>query len=416
MPSWKLGKPSARSCCKAGPENAVSNASAQQRVKEQYERWPYPEPIVDLEAWLAHNWQWFDPSHAALQLWPEGPPGNNLEILIAGCGTNQAAIFAFNNPEAHVVGIDVNQTGLEHHQALKQRHGLDNLELRALPIEQVSELERSFDLIVSTGVLHHLDDPAAGLKALAGCLKQQGCIGLMLYARYGRIGVELVQQIAQDLELEANDEGVELLKACLQHTSPHHPLRGYLSVANDLDFDGGLIDTFLPKREHSFRVNDCLDLVAKAGLTFQNWLFNSPYYPQTKRSATDAFIARVSALPVERQWCVMERLNTLNACHFFMARGATRKIAPAGFPPMTDLLARVPMLRQPFAIKDQQLHRHQQRVVLREHNQRLLARIDGTCTVAEICDGLDQAATLNIVAELWRLDVIALAEQNRSHQ
>jgi hypothetical protein len=33
-------------------------------VSGQYERWVYPEPIRDLPAWLAGNWQWFDPSHA----------------------------------------------------------------------------------------------------------------------------------------------------------------------------------------------------------------------------------------------------------------------------------------------------------------------------------------------------------------
>jgi len=392
----------------------VSNASAQQRVKEQYERWPYPEPIVDLEAWLEHHWQWFDPSHSALQLWPEGPPGNNLEILIAGCGTNQAAVFAINNPGAHVVGIDVSQAAMDHHQTLKQQHGLNNLELKQLPIEQASMLEQSFDLIVSTGVLHHLEDPAAGLKALAGCLKPQGCIGLMLYARYGRIGVSLIQQIALELELEANDEGVAILKACLQHSAPHHPLQGYLSVANHLDFDGGLIDTFLPEHEQSYRVNDCLSLVADSGLIFQNWLFNRPYYPNSHQSHPDAFTAKVSALAIEQQWSVMERLNTLNACHFFMACRSTRRISGAGLPPTPDLLERVPVFRQPFALKNQQLHRGQQLVALVEDNHRLLAKINGTRTVAEICDGLDEEATLNTVAQLWRMDVIALAEMRRS--
>ena len=33
-------------------------------VSGQYERWMYPQPILDLPGWLADNWQWFDPSHA----------------------------------------------------------------------------------------------------------------------------------------------------------------------------------------------------------------------------------------------------------------------------------------------------------------------------------------------------------------
>lgn len=391
----------------------MSNEPARQRVKEQYERWPYPEPIVDLEAWLEHNWQWFDPSHAAQLLWPEGRPGKELEILIAGCGTNQAAVFAVNNPTAHVVGIDVSQAALAHHQALKQRYGLDNLEIRQLPIEDVGQLQQSFDLIVSTGVLHHLDDPDAGLAALAQCLKPMGCIGLMLYARYGRMGVELVQQIVQELGLQADEYGLATIKSCLQHTDQAHPLRGYLRVAGDLKHDTGLVDTFLPKRERSYSVQECLNLVAGAGLAFQNWVFNNPYYPKPSNPNPDPFIKTLRALPIEQQWAVMERLNTRNGCHIFMACQPNRLTAPAGFPHF-DLLERIPALRHPFEIRERRLYRNRQLVELHEANQNLISSIDGRRTVAELCQGGDQTAMMNAVRELWRLDVITLIQQSSS--
>jgi hypothetical protein len=259
-------------------------------------------------------------------------------------------------------------------------------------------------------VLHHLDDPGAGLSALGRCLKPMGCIGLMLYARYGRIGVDLVQQIAQELELKDDDNGLAVLKACLQHSDPYHPLRGYFTVAKDLGHDAGLIDTFLPKREHCYSVKGCLDVVTNAGLIFQNWLFNSPYYPSTNVSQSDAFITKISALPIEQQWAVMERLNTRNACHVFMACESSRDIPPPGLP-QADLLKKVPVLRHPFKMRTGKLHRHQQLVELREHNADLMAKIDGKHTVAELCLGNNQALTVNTLAELWRLDVIAFTRQ-----
>lgn len=30
-------------------------------VTRQYEKWRYPSPIHDVEAWTADNWEWFDP-------------------------------------------------------------------------------------------------------------------------------------------------------------------------------------------------------------------------------------------------------------------------------------------------------------------------------------------------------------------
>src|SRR5437763_1128264 len=79
----------------------------------------------------------------------------DLDILIAGCGTYQAAVFAFMNRAANVVAIDVSRSALDHQQYLKDKHGLENLQLHLLPIEEVSALRSDFDLIVSSGVLHH---------------------------------------------------------------------------------------------------------------------------------------------------------------------------------------------------------------------------------------------------------------------
>jgi len=48
---------------------------------------------------------------------------------------------------------------------------------------------------------HHLADPRAGMNAVAGCLRPDGAIGVMLYAKYGRIGIELLQSDFRDLGL-----------------------------------------------------------------------------------------------------------------------------------------------------------------------------------------------------------------------
>jgi hypothetical protein len=47
-------------------EGAIAGVTGPQAdvVVRQYERWRYPQPIQDLEAWLSSNWEWFDPSHA----------------------------------------------------------------------------------------------------------------------------------------------------------------------------------------------------------------------------------------------------------------------------------------------------------------------------------------------------------------
>src|SRR5256885_919304 len=129
---------------------------AREAVRAQYEDWVYPRPIPDLaDAINSGLFDVGDPSLFRRKLWPRNVEPATLEILIAGCGTNQAAHYAFTNPESHVVGVDISDSSLDHQRLLKEKHKLDNLELRQLPVERVEELGQSFDLIASTGVLHH---------------------------------------------------------------------------------------------------------------------------------------------------------------------------------------------------------------------------------------------------------------------
>ena len=130
----------------------------------------------------------------------------------------------------------------------------------------------------------------AGLKALAGCLRPDGVLGVMLYAKYGRIGVELLQSVFHDLGLGQDDASVRLVREAISSLAPDHPVQSYLKIARDLPFDAALVDTFLHSRDRSYSVEDCLDLVASAGLAFQGWLLKAPYYAHDLFRSTERFL------------------------------------------------------------------------------------------------------------------------------
>jgi SAM-dependent methyltransferase len=352
-------------------------------VSGQYERWMYPEPIVDLPAWLTNRWQWFDPSHDQRMLWPDRDYQPDMQILIAGCGTNQAAVFAYTNPGATVVAIDVSQPSLDHHAFLKQRYGLRNLELHLLPIEEVGHLDRDFDLIVSTGVLHHLADPQVGMNALAQRLRPGGVMGLMLYARYGRIGVEILEGVFQEMGLQQDDASVAMVNEALATLPLNHPVQGYLATAPDLAYEAGLVDTFLHGRERSYTVDDCLELVSSAGMVFQDWFFKSPYEPIP--TPGNAFLTAVAALPDAQRWSVMERIDTRNGCHFFTACSPERPMAAYRIDWETPrILDAVPMLRYRCELEGDALVRPGLRMALDPTQRAIVGRIDGQHTIRDI--------------------------------
>ena len=187
-------------------QNAEAD-SVGEEVRAFYERHPYPPPVDSLEKYRGLG-QDRQKRRADYHLfWPARPYREDQSILIAGCGTSQAAKHALRWPAARVTGIDFSATSVRCTEELKRKYGLNNLQVRQLPLERVSDLNMSFDQIICTGVLHHLAEPDAGLTALRGVLNPDGgAMHLMVYAPYGRTGIYMLQEFCRRIGIGAYDE------------------------------------------------------------------------------------------------------------------------------------------------------------------------------------------------------------------
>lgn len=392
-------------------------------VSRQYERWRYPQPIQDLDALPEGVWHWFDPSRFHRSLWPDRDYKPDLDILIAGCGTNQAAVFAYRNPGAKVVGVDISRPSLDHQRYLKDKHGLWNLELHLLPIEELPSLGLAFDLIVSTGVLHHMAEPSAGMKALGECLRPDGVIGLTLYAKYGRVGVEMLQAVFREMGLHQDEESVQIVKAAMASLPADHPIQSYLKMEGfELQYDGAVVDTFLHGRDRSYDVDGCIDLVTRAGLVFQGWLVNAPYYPHDWFAPGTAAYDAVHELPQRQLWSVMERLHIFGACHFFMACRPERPKDSYTIDFSSDgALDYVPMMRLRCGLVGSDIVKPGGRQTLNAAQLPHVQHVDGRRTIREIAalvaagggspraTGADfERFAVRLFQWLWRLDFLAI--------
>jgi SAM-dependent methyltransferase len=285
-------------------------------VRAQYERWIYPQPIEDLSTGASRDFS--DPAFMERAYWPDRPPRENLRILVAGCGANAAARFAYFNPKSSVVGVDISEASLAHEQKLKAKHALSNLTLHRCRLEEVARLGQQFDLIESSGVLHHLPDPVAGLKALAGTLAPDGVVYLMLYGKYGRAGIYMAQELFRILGLGQSEEDLAAVKAVLPAFPADHPVRRCFAGPNDLAFDAGIVDTFLHPQDVGFTVGDCLDLLDAAGLVLQGWLNRHAYHPAS-RITQPKLRELVLRLPERQALEALELLDGKIATHTFYA-------------------------------------------------------------------------------------------------
>lgn len=276
------------------------------QVRDFYDRYPYPRPVDSLDNYR-RLWQERPRRRADYHLsWPAKPYREDRSILIAGCGTSQAAKHALRWPAAQVTGIDFSATSVRCTEELKRKYDLNNLQVRQLPIERVKDLEMSFDQIVCTGVLHHLEDPDAGLKALRDVLKPDGAMHLMVYAPYGRTGIYMLQEFGRRIGIKATDEEIRDLIAALSVLPPGHPLENLLREAPDFRHEAALADALLHPQDRAYSVPQLFDLVKRGGLAFGRWLKQAPYTPRCGVMARIPQASRIAQLPLAEQYAAVE--------------------------------------------------------------------------------------------------------------
>ncbi len=290
-----------------------------EEVRAFYDRYPYPPPTDSLEKYRR---LWQDPQRRRADFhlfWPDRPFSESQSILIAGCGTTQAAKHAMRWPTAQVIGIDVSATSVRCTEDLKRKHALDNLHVYELPIERANDLEMSFDQIVCTGVLHHMADPDAGLAALRDVLKPDGAIHLMVYAPYGRTGVYMLQEFCRRIGIRANDADIRDLIAALKTLPPGHPLENLLRQAPDFRQEAALADALLHPHDRAYSVPQLFDFLEMAGLQFGRWIKQAPYFPRCGVMAKIPQARRMAQISLAEQFAAAELFRGTMVRHSLVA-------------------------------------------------------------------------------------------------
>ena len=289
-------------------------------VQAFYERYPYPRPVDNLDSYLL---RWREPGRRRADFhlfWPDKPYREDFTILVAGCGTSQAAKHALRWPRARVVGIDFSAISVSRTEDLKRSYGLHNLEVHRLPIDRVCELGRKFDQIVCTGVLHHLDDPDAGLSALRDVLEPDGAMHLMVYAPYGRAGIYMLQDFCRRIGIRAGDEEIEPLIAALAALPPSHPLARMLHDTPDFRNEAALADALLNPRDRAYSVPQLFAFLGEARLEFRRWAKQASYSPACGVLSTLPQTARIAALAPCEQYAAAELFRGTMVSHSVVAQ------------------------------------------------------------------------------------------------
>lgn len=251
------------------------------RVRAQYESDPYPrlvpwaqKPVASIQK-LVSDCLVSPPKHL--------PSSRQPRVLIAGCGTGQQVLGAARYAGAELYAFDLSRASL----AVAARHASvagvsctfaqgDILALDTRALERLA-WPTSFDVIECGGVLHHLQDPMAGWRALVSLLSPNGLMKIGLYSRRARSGVLRARALVDGFSTDA--EGLRSARSRLLALPSDDPA---FAVTRSIDFRSlsGFRDLAMHVHEVQFSPIELAEMMTELSLTFLGFQHRHPAVAQ----------------------------------------------------------------------------------------------------------------------------------------
>ena len=242
---------------------ALSNVDddVSRKVRQQYEESPYPRWIQMAISPKAKSTAQVC-NEVKLQLHSEDIKSVfSPFILIAGCGTGQHSIrTASRFANCKVTAIDLSRASLAYAQRKTSELGITNIEYLQADILNLGELGQEFDIIESSGVLHHLEDPMAGWRVLIDLLKPGGLMKIGLYSQLARRHIVKTRKEIARRGIGTSEEEIKQFRQSLVESQEEHQQQ--LAGFGDFFSLSEVRDLFFHVQEHRFtllQIQHCLD-------------------------------------------------------------------------------------------------------------------------------------------------------------
>jgi tetratricopeptide (TPR) repeat protein/SAM-dependent methyltransferase len=230
-------------------------------VREQYEENPYPR-------WIKAG----PPQQPSIL---NRRPKPVADVLIAGCGTGFFTNeFARKARDARFLAIDLSRASLGYAKRMAQTFGLSNVEFAQADIMKLGSLERTFDFIDSSGVLHHTADTWAAWRSLLPLLRPGGLMQIGLYSELARQGVVAARRLIAERgyrPVPGDIRRIREIVAAAEDGSPLKPIADWgdfftMSECRDLLFH---------PQEHRTTLPEIKSFLTASGLQFAGFILDA---------------------------------------------------------------------------------------------------------------------------------------------
>ena len=281
-------------------------------VQSQYEENPYPRWIrtepsskpTTVVSWLRQRFP----------LMPFQPPEKYVEpeILIAGCGTGQHSIGTARRFQgARLLAIDLSMSSLCYAKRKTRELGLSTIEYAQADILKLGSLGRSFDVIESVGVLHHLEDPLAGWRVLLSLLRPNGFMKLGFYSEVARRNIVRIRTFITE---HGYGSTANEIRRCRQDLMDRDENAGFGSTLKLSDFysTSTCRDLLFHVQEHRMTLTGIQAFLREKNLTFLGFEIGADILHAYKQRFPDDRTATNLG-----QWEVFENENPDTFCGMY---------------------------------------------------------------------------------------------------
>jgi SAM-dependent methyltransferase len=189
------------------------------------------------------------------------------DILIAGCGTGQHSIgTAARFSNCHVTAVDLSLASLAYAQRKSNEIPSTNIDYLQADILNLHQMGKEFDIIESTGVLHHMHEPMAGWRVLVDLLKPNGLMKIGLYSELARQPIVEARKEIASLGLGTSEAEIRNFRE-LSRESENHDVKK-LSTFSDFFSLSEFRDLVFHVQEHRFTLPQIKNCLNELGLKF----------------------------------------------------------------------------------------------------------------------------------------------------
>lgn len=238
------------------------------KVRSQYEDNPYPrwsnlsldENSISFRAYIQNTYP-----HAT-------DPGNtdhsNIDLLVAGCGTGAKTLLLSQRFNCYsILAVDLSKASLSFATRKANELGIKGIEFIQGDILQLGDIDRTFDVIDCSGVLHHMSNPLEGWQVLTGLLKPGGFMNIGLYSEIARKPIVATRKYIKDRGYQGTLGGIREFR---QNFYDEYKTTSFKSIAMSKDFFSAsdCRDLLFHVQEHRFILPKIKEILEQLGLEF----------------------------------------------------------------------------------------------------------------------------------------------------